>query len=92
MAKVKTSVYIDRELWRRFREYVRRKGGEVSEYLESVIEDAMFEDALVRELSDLIEEGSADEIDFEPVAPEGGSVSELVRVMRDERAGHLSRQ
>ena len=90
--RVKTSIYIDRELWRRFREYVRRKGYEVSDYLESVIEDAMFEDALIRDLDDLIDKDSVEEIDFEPVVPERGSVSELVRVMRDERAHNLSRQ
>ncbi len=88
---MKTSIYIDRELWRRFREYVRRKGVEISEFLELVIEDAMLEESVASELGELAGEDAVDEIDFEPVETEAGSVSDLVRVMRDERARNLPR-
>ncbi len=86
---MKASIYIDRELWRRFREYARRKGAEISEFLESVIEDAMLEESVASELGELAGEDTADETDFEPVETEAGSVSDLVRVMRDECARNI---
>ena len=70
---------------------LERKGVEISEFLESVIEDAMLEESVASELSKLAGEDTADEIDFGPVETEAGSVSDLVRLMRDERARNLPR-
>ena len=88
MTKVKTSIYIDRELWEKFKNYALRKGIEVSSLLESLIKDEMLEEVLNEALVELTgHEGY--ELDFEPVKPKEGSVSELVRAMRDERANSL---
>ena len=70
---------------------LERKGVEISGFLESVIEDAMLEESVASELGKLAGEDTADETDFEPVETEAGSVSDLVRVMRDERARNLPR-
>ena len=37
MGKVKTSVYIDEELWREFKELARREKSEVSKLLEEAL-------------------------------------------------------
>ncbi|MCE4599242.1 MAG: hypothetical protein F7C81_03490 [Desulfurococcales archaeon] len=89
MVKVKTSIYVDKELWEKFKMYALKRGMEVSRLLEDMMRDEMIEDALDNILLDLA--GSEDyEIDFEPVKPREGLVSELVRVMRDERANSVS--
>ncbi len=91
MVKVKTSIYVDREVWEKFKRYASRKGVEVSNLLEDVIRDEMVEEELDEVLLELA--GSETyEIDFEPVKPKEGLVSELVRVMRDGRADDISRQ
>ncbi len=88
MVKVKTSIYIDRELWEKFKRYAMEKGVEVSNLLEKIIREEMLEEVLEAELSDLA--GAEDyEIDFEPIEPREGLVSELVRAMRNERADSL---
>ncbi len=88
MVKVKTSIYIDRELWEKFKRYAMEKGVEVSNLLEKIIREEMLEEVLEAELSDLA--GTEDyEIDFEPIEPREGLVSELVRAMRNERADSL---
>ena len=89
MARVKTSIYVDRSLWRRFREYARRKGVEASRLLEELMEEAMLEEEVPKALEALEEEPSL-ELDFEPVKPQGGTVSELVREMRSGRANSVS--
>ncbi|RLF03649.1 MAG: CopG family transcriptional regulator [Thermoprotei archaeon] len=91
MVKVKTSIYVDKELWKRFRKYAMSRGVEVSKLLEDAIRDELLEDALVDALMELAGSESY-EIDFEPVEPREGLVSELVRVMRDERADRIPRQ
>ena len=70
---------------------LERKGVEISGFLESVTEDAMLEESVASELGKLAGEDMVDEIGFEPVGTEAGSVSDLVRVMRDERARNLPR-
>ncbi|MEM3047535.1 MAG: CopG family transcriptional regulator [Candidatus Bathyarchaeia archaeon] len=83
MAKAKTSVYVDRDLWARFKEYASKNGSHVSRKLEELIEDSLVE----RELDEAfprLREGY--EVDFDPVEPKGALVSGLVRVVRDERA------
>ncbi|MDG7012312.1 MAG: CopG family transcriptional regulator [Nitrososphaerota archaeon] len=85
MPKVKTSIYVDKELWGRFRRRSSEEGKEVTKLLEEAIEGRLFEDALQGVLSS-IETDEMLAIDFEPVSPRGGDVSGLVRVDRDRRA------
>lgn len=88
MPRGKTSIYIDKELWDRFKRYVASKGLEVSKYLESLIREALISDFIDEALRSM--NLSEDyEIDFEPIEP-AESVSELVRVIRDERRDNLS--
>ena len=90
MVKVKTSIYVDKELWEKFKRYALRKGVEVSNLLEDMIRDEMVEDVLDNALLDLA--GSETyELDFEPIKPKEGLVSELIRAMRDERADSIPR-
>ena len=91
MVKVKTSIYVDKELWEKFKRHALRKGMEVSSLLEDMMRNEMIEDLLDDELLNLA--GSETyQIDFEPIKPREGLISELVRVMRDERAGSIPRQ
>jgi len=89
MARRKTSIYVDENLWREFKRRATARGTEVSTLLEEIIRDELMEgisDAL------LLLAGSEDyQLDFEPVEP-SGPVSELVRELRDEREGHILRQ
>jgi len=78
----KTSVYVDEELWERFKKHAAAEGVEVSSLLEELMKDELG-DYLYEALSELIGSESY-EIDFEPVEPKG-SVSPIVREMRDER-------
>ena len=89
MVKVKTSVYVDRDLWASFKEYASRSGLAVSRMLEDLIKDALIEKELNKAVAEI---GDSYEIDFDPVEARGEPVSRLVRVMRDERAGSLFRQ
>ncbi len=88
MVKVKTSIYIDKELWEKFKKHVSRKGVETSKLLEEIIRDEMIEDTLEHILLGLASSENY-EIDFEPVKTREGTVSELIRVMRDERSNNL---
>ncbi len=90
MVKVKTSIYVDEELWDKFKKYALREGKKVSSLLEEIMRDEMVKEVLDSVLLELAgSEGY--EIDFEPVKPKEGLVSELIREMRDERADHISR-
>jgi hypothetical protein len=78
----KTSVYVDGDLWERFKRYAVARGVEVSSLLEELMRE---------ELGDYVDEAlgalagsDSYELDFEPVEPKG-SVSQFVREMRDER-------
>ena len=88
MARVKTSIYVDRDLWERFKRYARSRGFEVSKLLEEIMREEMLEDELAAVIDELSPTAS-DELDFEPVKPRGGLVSSLVRRMRDEREGSI---
>ncbi len=78
MGKVKTSVYLDGELWKEFKELAVREGSEVSKLLEEAIRNY-----IVRELINV--DDSDIPIWFEPVKAGGKPASEIVREMRDER-------
>jgi hypothetical protein len=87
MARKKSSVYVDEELWRRLKKYAMEKGTELSALLEDVIREE-FMDHVDKALEELA--GSrACELDFEPVKPRMGVISELVKAMRDERADSI---
>ncbi len=81
--KVRTSVYLDREVWEAFKAAARMRRVEVSRLLEEILREEVamgLEGALI----DLA--GEIDyEVDFEPVRP-SAPVSPLVREMRDARA------
>ncbi len=91
MSKTKTSIYVDRELWEKFKRYARGKGVEVSRLLEELMREAMIEEELADGLRELAG-GEFEELDFDPVSPRGGLVSVLVRKLRDERGDSLSGQ
>ncbi|MEM0349549.1 MAG: type II toxin-antitoxin system VapC family toxin [Candidatus Caldarchaeum sp.] len=82
-SKVKSSVYVDGEIWRRFKKYAAEQEREVSVLLEELMREELMID-LQAALEELAEQGEI-ELDFEPVKPATGLVSGLVREMRDER-------
>ena len=86
VVKVKTSVYVDKDLWSSFKEYASKCGVEVSEMLEELIRDALIEVGLDKALAEM---GESYEVDFDPIEHREKTVSELVRVMRDERENSL---
>ena len=89
MGKVKTSIYVDRDLWRRFKMYASKRDEEISRLLEEIIQDEIVDEILDEVLYELAG-GEDHEVDFEPIKPRGGPVSAMVRVMRDERANGIS--
>jgi len=89
LAKIKTSIYIDKDLWEKLKSVALKNGLEVSQMLEEIIKDEIIEDFLEQVL-ERIENFESYEIDFEPLEPEKGFVSELIRVMRNERSNNIS--
>ena len=90
MTKIKTSIDVDKNLWEEFKKIALKRGVEPSKLLEELIREELIERSLeefIRELS--IEDDY--EVDFEPIRPRNGLVSDLVRMMRDERRNSLSR-
>ncbi len=83
MGKVKTSVYIDEELWREFKELARREKSEVSKLLEEALMNYLINEVL-KDIDD-----SEVPLWFEPLKVEGESSEKLVREMRDEREERL---
>ena len=88
MTKVKASIYVDSDLWRRFRDYAKRRGVDASRLLEEVMLEAMLEEEVQRAL-EAMSELQPLEPSPEPVEPRGGTVSELVREMRNERLNNI---
>nr|MDO8063514.1 hypothetical protein [Candidatus Freyrarchaeum guaymaensis]HDO80729.1 hypothetical protein [Candidatus Bathyarchaeota archaeon] len=84
--KAKTSVYVDRDLWEKFKVLSASRKTDVSSLLKELIREETMEQ-LDEALSELgLESG---ELDFEPVKV-SKPVSGLVRVMRDERRDGIS--
>jgi post-segregation antitoxin (ccd killing protein) len=90
VGKVKTSIYVDRDLWERYKSSVLGRGLEISRALEELMEEDLPEYLLEKAVERLGEEAWY-EIDFEPVKPREGTVSAYVRAMRDERSNSLPR-
>ena len=88
---MKTSIYVDRELWDRFKKYALSKGMGASRLLEELMVDEMVEEAIGNVLLGLTGSKSYEEVDFKPIKPRKGIASELVRVMRDEGINCISR-
>lgn len=82
MRRVKTSIYIDKDLWERFKRYAARLGMEPSKLLEEMLRNGMIEEAILEIMAKM--SGVKDyELDFEPIEPRRGSVSGLVRALRN---------
>ncbi|MEM3607889.1 MAG: CopG family transcriptional regulator [Candidatus Bathyarchaeia archaeon] len=88
VVKVKTSIYVDRELWGKYKSSAAKRGLKLNRALEDLIREELVEELLNEALKG-IDEAKSYEIDFEPVKPIGGLVSVFVRTMRDERLGSL---
>lgn len=89
MAKIKTSIYIDKNLWEKLKSIALKNGLEVSQMLEEIIKNEIIEDFL-EQILERTENFESYEIDFEPLEPEKGFVSEFIRVMRNERSNNIS--
>ncbi|MEM1832253.1 MAG: hypothetical protein QXJ97_12090 [Desulfurococcaceae archaeon] len=89
MGKIKTSIYVDEDLWKKFKKIASSRDQELSEALEELHGEELMVDleAVVRELVDKLDT----ELNFKPVKAKA-LVSELVREMRDERETRLLRQ
>ncbi|MCS7112942.1 MAG: hypothetical protein RMJ00_02965 [Nitrososphaerota archaeon] len=90
MGKIKSSIYIDEDLWKGLKRRAVEAGLEISSLLEELIRDEL----MIGIEEDLLEVGgdlSCLEIDFEPVKPVEGLVSTLTRELRDERGNSLLR-
>jgi hypothetical protein len=88
MARKKTSIYVDKEIWEEFKKHATSRRMDVSDLLEDIMKEELL-NYLDDALSNIA--GSEDyQIDFEPVEPKE-IVSTLIREMRDERAAGLSR-
>ncbi|MCC6017671.1 MAG: hypothetical protein LM601_01400 [Candidatus Verstraetearchaeota archaeon] len=88
MVRKKTSIYVDEEIWMEFKRYAVDKGMDVSSLIEEILREE-----LLSHIDDALSKiaGSEDyQINFEPIEPRG-SVSALIREMRNERASGLPR-
>ncbi|MEM1665510.1 MAG: hypothetical protein QXY06_06710 [Zestosphaera sp.] len=89
MGKVKTSIYVDEDLWKEFKKIASSRDQELSEALERLLREELMVDleAVIREFVNELDT----ELNFKPVKAKA-PVSELVREMRDERESRLLRQ
>uniref|UniRef100_A0A7C4H9M4 CopG family transcriptional regulator n=1 Tax=Staphylothermus marinus TaxID=2280 RepID=A0A7C4H9M4_STAMA len=87
--RIKTSIYVDEDLWKEFKKLVSSRDQELSEALESLIREELMVD-LETVVKELVNELDTD-LDFKPVKAKA-IVSELVREIRDERESRLLRQ
>ncbi|MEL9991422.1 MAG: DNA-binding protein [Thermoproteus sp.] len=84
--KVKTSIYIDEELWRILKESAASMGIETSELLERLIVEGL-DVGLLRALEE-VENIQEVPLDIEPLDL-GVDVSPIIRELRDGRANRL---
>lgn len=92
MGKIKSSIYIDEELWRE----LKRRAVEMDLEIGSLLEELIKDNLLIGIEEELVEMGgdlSDVEIDFEPIKPIDRQrlVSTLIRDLRDERENSLFR-
>ena len=84
LGKVKTSIVIDRELWRKFREKISMERGvrELSRAVEEAIEEELVEEIVLRELEEELGENLR-YTSIEPVKPRVKTrAEEIVREFR----------
>jgi len=92
LGRKKSSVYVDEELWLRLRRRAMERGVGLSALLEDVIREE-FMDCVDEALEDLAGSNAYEiDLDFKPVKPREGVVSELVKAMRGERSDSISGQ
>jgi len=84
LTKRKTSIYVDEERWSSFKKHSSSRGKGMTDLLSELIEDEVLEVSLDGALAELASRESL-ELDFEPVKPKKGTVSELIRTERDNR-------
>ncbi|BFH72187.1 hypothetical protein SJAV_01310 [Sulfurisphaera javensis] len=84
MVKVKISIYIDKDVWERFKKYASSKGTSASRLLEEILSEALNDDIILSEF----EPTEDNEINFQPIKSIK-LVSDLVKEMRYEREKSL---
>lgn len=89
MSRRKSSIYVDEDLWRKFKKYAVENGFEVSTLLEEIIREEIMD--YVENALSVLAGSEVYELDFEPVKPREGLVSIIVREMRNGRSDSLSR-
>jgi hypothetical protein len=85
--KVKTSIVVDRELWKRFRERVGRERGlrTLSQAVEEAVEDVACEDLLINSLKEILN-SEEQSLTVTPVRPKVATdVGKAVRELRESR-------
>jgi len=90
LAKSKTSIYVDDELWKRFKSASSKKGMDMSKVLEDLIIDELEAEDFGSMLTATAKSGVV-ELEFKPIRLRGAPVSDLIKAQRDERENHLSR-
>ncbi|HII61545.1 hypothetical protein [Pyrococcus horikoshii] len=88
MGKIKTSIYIDADLWWELKKEAAEENRDISRLLEEIISENLLLD-LEKNIEEMLKKFEK-KIEFEPL-PSRGSVSELVRRIRDEREGNILR-
>ncbi len=86
-SKIKTSIVIDRELWRKFREKIAMERGlrELSKAIEEAIEEELVEEIVLRELEKELGENIRYS-SIEPIKPRVKTrAEEIVRELRESR-------
>jgi len=91
LTRSKTSIYVNDELWKRFKSASSRNGTDMSRMLEDLILDELESEDFTSMLSEAAAKSGVVELEFKPIRLRGGKVSDLVRDGRDERENHLSR-
>lgn len=86
MGKIKTSIYIDADLWWELKKDAAEEKKDLSKFLEEIISEELLLD-LESRLENMLRKFE-EKIEFEPVSSRG-TVSDLVREMRDEREESL---
>ena len=84
MARIRTSIYVDKELWEKFKLYAARRGIKLSNLLEELIQDEVVEALLDNSYLDMDD----DMLDFEPVVAKD-SISDLLRLARGYKVSSI---
>ncbi len=81
--RVKVSIYVDKELWQKLERYAKRINVDVGSLIEDLIKNEIVDEVLDEAVGDMLKGFCKDVgIDFQPVEPIQGTVSELLREKR----------